>query len=52
MFVSTELKTPLFERGRPDRMPLVDAYIDTVKPVNRIRVRVFEERKMFNITGI
>ena len=52
MFVTNDLETPLFDRGRQDRSPVVNDYVDTTVAVNLIRVRVFYERKMYNITGV
>ena len=50
--ITNNLETPLFEKGRPDRAPVVDELIDTRKTVNKIRVRIFQEKTAYFITGV
>ena len=44
--------SPLFEAGRPDRMPVCEAWLDVNNPIREIQVRVFRERKETFITGL
>ena len=41
MSMTQSLETPLFERGRPDRSPINEEYLEVGKAVNLIRVRQF-----------
>ena len=52
MSMTNDLETPLFERGRPDRNPINEEFFDVNKSVNVIRVRIFQEKGNFFITGI
>ena len=52
MSITNDLETPMFEQGRMDRLPIKEEYLDMTVPINKIRVRVFQERGMHFITGL
>ena len=52
MSITNDLETPMFELGRLDRLPVNNEYLDLTTPVNKIRVRSFQERGMHFITGV
>lgn len=52
MAITNNLETPMFEQGRQDRTPVKDEFLDLTRNINKIRVRVFQERGMHFITGI
>ena len=52
MSITNDLETPMFEKGRLDRTAVKEEYLDLGTPVNMIRVRIFQERGMYNITGV
>ena len=52
MSMTQNLETPIFEKGRPDRTPLNEEFLDVGKAVNLIRVRMFQEKGLHFITGI
>ena len=38
------METPVFDGGRPDRIPMTEEYFDYEKPVSSIQVRIFKEK--------
>lgn len=52
MSITNDLETPMFEQGRMDRLPVKEEFLDLTSPVNKIRVRIFQERGMHFITGV